>query len=96
MAGKTITEQLADLKATREAKQNEMQAILQKSIDAGRSTDTAEAEAFDTLDAEVKTLDADITRLTKMEAVQKGAARPVKNDAEEVANTTAHASAQGV
>lgn len=69
MAGKTVTEQLADLKATRDSKQKEMQDIMQKSIDEGRSTDTAEAEAFDAAELEVKALDADIARLTKMEAV---------------------------
>jgi HK97 family phage major capsid protein len=74
---KTIGEQIADLVQTREAKSVQMSAVMQKSIDEGRSADAAEGEEFDTLDAEVKALDADIVRLKKLEDIQKSKATVV-------------------
>ena len=41
---KTFAEQVADLKATRAAKAEEMKGVAQKSMDEGRSMDNAEAE----------------------------------------------------
>lgn len=73
---KTIAEQIADLEATRNAKADEMDAVMQKSLDEGRSTDTAEAEQFDTLEREIKTLDGDIGRLKKLERIQAAKAQP--------------------
>lgn len=61
---KTFAEQIADLKATRETKFDEMKAIGQKSVDEKRSMETGEAENFDTLKGEVKRLDDDIERLS--------------------------------
>ncbi len=66
----TIAEQLAKLKATREAHQKRLNELAQKSIDAGRSMDTAEGEEFDTVEGEIKALDKDIERLTRLEATQ--------------------------
>lgn len=77
---KTFAEQVADLKATRAAKADEMKSVAQKSIDESRSMDTGEAEQFDTLDGEIKRLDADIGRLSKladMEEADKKSAKPV-------------------
>lgn len=73
----TLQEQLAALKATREEKQKRLTEIAQKAMDEQRSMNTAEAEEFDTAEGEVKTIDADIGRLTRLEAVQKAAAAPV-------------------
>jgi len=74
---KTIAEQIRDLEATRAAKAARAQEVLTKSMEEGRSTDEAEAEEFDTLEAEIKQIDGDLVRLRKAEqfAVQKG--RPV-------------------
>lgn len=74
---KTIAEQIRDLEATRAAKAARMTEVVQKSMDEGRSTDEAEQEEFDTLDAEIKQIDGDLVRLRRLEAlaVQKG--RPV-------------------
>lgn len=63
---KTFAEQVADLKATREAKSTELKSVAQKSIDEARSMDTAEAEQFDTLKGEIKRLDSDIERLSSL------------------------------
>lgn len=75
MAGKTIAEQLADLKATRDAHQKKLDEIGQKAIDESRSMNTAEAEEFDTVEDEIKTIDADIARYTRLEASQANAAK---------------------
>ena len=74
---KTFLEQVADLKATREAKMAEMRAVAQKSVDESRSMDTAEAEQFDTAQSEIKRLDADISRLSTMAEMDKMSAKPV-------------------
>jgi HK97 family phage major capsid protein len=79
MAGKTISEQLAALKATRESLDKKLSEIAQKSIDEGRSMNTAEAAEFDDAENEVKSLDADIARLTRLEAMQAKAAVPAKD-----------------
>lgn len=68
---KTFAEQVADLQATRTAKVAEMKSVAQKSIDAARSMDTGEAEQFDTLQGEIKRLDADIARLSTLAAMEK-------------------------
>lgn len=73
---KTIREQLESLKATREEHQKRLNGVAQKSIDEGRSMNTAEGEEFDTLEGQIKALDADIARLTRLEAVQSAAAAP--------------------
>ena len=71
---KTIAEQIRDLEATRAAKAARMTEVVQKSLDEGRSTDEAEQEEFDALDAEIKQIDGDLVRLKRLEslAVQKG------------------------
>ncbi len=74
---KTFAEQLADLKATREEKTKSMREIAQKSVDESRSMDTGEAEQFDTLDSEIKRLDSDIARLTKMADMDKASAKTI-------------------
>lgn len=62
----TLAEQLAKLKATREAKSAELKGIAQKSMDESRSMDAAEAENFDTIQGDIKRLDADIARLSSL------------------------------
>lgn len=73
---KTIAEQLAALQATREAHQKKLGEIGQKSMDEGRSMNTAEAEEFDTLEGEIKSIDADIARFTRLQSVQAATATP--------------------
>lgn len=74
---KTFLEQVAALKATREAKHEEMKGVAQKSIDESRSMDTAESEQFDTLQSEIKRLDEDISRLSVLADMDKATVRPV-------------------
>ena len=74
---KTFAEQVADLKATRAAKAEEMKGVAQKSMDEGRSMDNAEAERFDTLSSEIKSLDGDIARLSRLADIDAASAQPV-------------------
>jgi HK97 family phage major capsid protein len=74
---KTFAEQIASLTATRDAKVAEMKAIGQKSSDEKRSMDTGEAEQFDTLDGEIKRLDADVARLSRLAEIDKQTLAPV-------------------
>ncbi len=75
---KTISDQIRDLENTRAAKGARMHEVATKSMEAGRSMDEAEAEEFDGLDDEIKTIDADLVRLRKLEQMQVRAAAPVE------------------
>jgi HK97 family phage major capsid protein len=86
---KTIAEQLVDLKATRQAKQERLGVIAQKSIDESRSMNTAESEEFETGETELKQLDLDIARLSRLEAINKASAQPAAATATDDANRIA-------
>ncbi|MEX0180026.1 MULTISPECIES: phage major capsid protein [unclassified Stenotrophomonas] len=73
---KNIAEQLEALRATREAHQKKLGEIAQKSMDESRSFNTAEQEEFDDLEGQIKSLDGDIDRLTRLQAVQAKSAVP--------------------
>lgn|SRR6187431_252340 len=73
---KTLAEQLAALRSTREQHEQTMQSVAQKSIDENRSMNTAEAEQFDEAEAAVKTIDLDIERLTRLQTMQAKSAQP--------------------
>jgi HK97 family phage major capsid protein len=77
---KTFSEQLVSLKATRDAKQDELKAVMQKSVDESRSLDTAEGEQFDTLEGEIKRLDVDIARVSRMADADKATAKGVNDE----------------
>jgi hypothetical protein len=77
---KTFTEQVASLKATRETKALEQRAVAQKSVDEGRSMNSAEHEQFDTLDGEIKSLDGDIARLSLLAEQDRQTAKPVSDE----------------
>ena len=74
---KTFAEQVAALKATRAEKEKEMREVAQKSVDEARSMDASEAEQFDTLESEIKRLDSDISRLSKLADMDKATAQAV-------------------
>lgn len=73
-----IADQIKDLENTRAAKAARMAAVMQKSIDEGRSTDEAESEEFDTIAAEIKQIDADLSRLKVLEGMNVVVARRVE------------------
>lgn len=77
MAVKTHAEQIADLKATREAHEKRMNEIGAKATEDGRTMDAAEQEEFDTLASEIDKIDADVKRFERLEAINKSKATPV-------------------
>lgn len=74
---KTIAEQIEALEKTRLQKSSRLNEVMQKSMDEGRSTDTAEQEEFDTLEQEINAIDGDLKRLRSMEKMNAVAAQPV-------------------
>jgi hypothetical protein len=68
---KTFAEQIADLKATRETTHQALTTLAQKSVDESRSMNTAEAEEFDTQESTIKRLDDDISRLSRLAALDR-------------------------
>lgn len=77
---KTFAEQIAALKETRKAKHEELKSVAQKSVDENRSMDTGEQEQFDTLESEIKRLDDDIARLSRLADLDKETAKPVTTE----------------
>lgn len=73
---KTYSEQIADLENTRAAKVGEMDNVMSKSLDEGRSTDDAEGEQIDLLGQEIKSLDKDLDRLRMMQKLNAEKAVP--------------------
>jgi HK97 family phage major capsid protein len=85
---KSIADQIADLEATRAAKVARSTEVMEKSLEEGRSTDTAEGEEFDTLKGEIETIDADLVRLKSLEKLTATKAAPVGGkDAAEAGNS---------
>lgn len=72
-----IADQIRGLEATRAAKVGRLENLTQKSVDEGRSLDEAEAEEFDTVESEIATIDADLSRMKKLESLMAQGARSV-------------------
>jgi HK97 family phage major capsid protein/HK97 family phage prohead protease len=68
---KTIAEQIAAFEASRAAKDARMAEIMQKAADSGETLDDATSEEYDTLEDEVKKIDAHLTRLRSAEKRNK-------------------------
>lgn len=84
---KTVAEQIADLEAKRAANVAQMEGVMQKSLDEGRSTEKGEAEEFDALQDEIKAIDSDLVRLKALEKINGAKAAPVAGkDTEGAAN----------
>lgn len=79
---KSYAQHVADLKATREQKTADMKAVAQKAMDEQRNMDGGESEKFETLKAEIKSIDADIKRYTELAALDAETAKPVDDTAE--------------
>src|SRR5687768_15119738 len=84
---KTFAEQIVAVEATKAAKAARMSDIMQKSLDENRTSDTGEAEEFDTLEGEIKKIDEELVRLRKMERIQAANAQPVIDKANDVSNS---------
>jgi hypothetical protein len=73
----TVAEQIASLEAKRAANVARMEAVMQKAIDDGRTTEAGEQEEHDTLTQEVEQIDGDLVRLKKLQAIKVANAKPV-------------------
>lgn len=69
MTQKTISEQIADLEATRAAKAGRMTDITNKTLGDNRTKDAAESEEFTTLKDEIKSIDQELADLRDLEAI---------------------------
>lgn len=82
---KTIAEQIAAFKSSRDQKSARMTEIMNKSAEEGQTLDEAQTEEYDGLDAEVKSIDAHVKRLESLEANQVKSATPVKVEGSDAA-----------
>jgi HK97 family phage major capsid protein/HK97 family phage prohead protease len=71
---KTITEQIKQFIDTRDAKQAEMTALMEKAADESTTLDEAEKEKYDTLAREIKEIDEHVARLKAHEVTMKAQA----------------------
>lgn len=85
---KTITEQIADLEATRSAKAARLSEVMTKSMTEGRSTDEAEGAEFDEIELEIKSIDADLVRMRRLEKLNSEKAKPVDGSGSEAGSNS--------
>ncbi|HEY4136484.1 MAG TPA: phage major capsid protein [Alphaproteobacteria bacterium] len=74
---KTIAEQISAYQSSRDQKFAKMTEIMNKSAEAGETLSADQTEEYDTLDGEVKAIDAHLVRLATMEANAAKSAKPV-------------------
>ena len=74
----TTAEQITAFENTRTAKAAKMTAMMQKASDANVTLDATETEEYDTLDSEIKSIDAHLLRLKALEKTLIVAAKPAE------------------
>lgn len=77
MEQKTVNEQITSFENSRAAKHARMTAMMTKSAEAGATLDQAETDEYDGLAAELKAIDAHLTRLQALEATTVTKATPI-------------------
>jgi hypothetical protein len=87
-----IQEQIKNLTANRQAKAARLVSIMEKAAEAGRTTNSDEAEEVDSIRDEIKQIDADLVRLKDAESLMLATAQPA---AAMVAPAVARALADG-
>jgi HK97 family phage major capsid protein/HK97 family phage prohead protease len=87
----TITEQIKQFEATRQAKAARMDEIMKKAGDAGETLDATQSEEYDGLEAEVAEVDKHLVRLRKQEQVNKAQAAALPA----ITDTTSGTNARG-
>ncbi len=95
---KTYAEHIVSLEATRAEKSARMKETHKATVDEGRTMNTAEVEEFETLQGEIKALNADIVRTKALEEQDKATATAVDTTtkANATASTTALATASNL
>jgi HK97 family phage major capsid protein/HK97 family phage prohead protease len=74
---KNVQEQIQDHANSRAAKVAAQQALMEKAEAEGRTLDESEAESFDTLDTEIRSIDGHLARLGSLQRANEAAAVPV-------------------
>lgn len=92
---KSIAEMLEDLKTKKAQLSSEVEALVTKSVDEGRTFDEHEAETHDNLVAEIKSIDEHCVRLESAKAIQISTAKEVSNVDSEKSATIVRNSAVG-
>jgi HK97 family phage major capsid protein len=78
---KNLQDQIKDLENTRAAKLARLNDLSQKAIDEERSMDEAEGDENDALTSDIESVDKDLVRLRKLEALNVGQAKRLTPDA---------------
>jgi HK97 family phage prohead protease len=78
MAKQTIAEQISAFEATRAAKDARMREMMEKAHEEGATLDAEQSEEYDTLETEVKSIDAHLARLATLEKTNRTTAKPVE------------------
>jgi HK97 family phage major capsid protein/HK97 family phage prohead protease len=95
-ANMNTQDKIRSLEAKRLASSERMSAIMAKADNEGRTLDEAEAEEFDTLEAEVKAVDEDLVRQRALEKIQLRNAKSVDMEVDDKAEKRASANRAGV
>ena len=74
---KTIAEHIESIEKSLDDKRAEMKAIAEKAMAEDRTMDGAEAEAFESISAEIKKLEADKARFVRMAELDEKSVKPV-------------------
>jgi HK97 family phage major capsid protein/HK97 family phage prohead protease len=82
---KTITEQIKDFEATRAAKSARMTELMNSAAEKGETLDESQSQEYDTLETEVKAVDAHLARLASLEKTHRETAKPVNGETVEKA-----------
>jgi HK97 family phage major capsid protein len=72
-----IQEQIKSYQATRAAKAARIEEIMEKSATEGLTLDAQQSEEYDTIDSEIKSIDAHLKRLESMEVLNMQKAKPI-------------------
>jgi len=73
----TIAEQITQWSNTRAPKADKMAALMKSASDTGVTLDAPQAEEYDGLKAEIKSIDEHLARLREMDSINAAAATPV-------------------
>ena len=82
----TLQEQIKAFEAKRAAHAARMEELVQKAADEGRSFDETEAEEFDNIKAEVKSIDDQLVRVRELEKINMATAKPVDGSSAKAAS----------
>jgi HK97 family phage major capsid protein len=83
---KTVQEQIQDHVNSRAAKVAAQQTLMETAEKEGRTLDEGEAENFDTLDTEIRSIDGHVARLESLKRANESAATPVNGNGTEAAS----------